>query len=265
MGRGVPRRRVPRLRAPAAATSSTHGGVADMCILGEPTESKLVLGHFGSLWLRISTRGDVHPHRLQRRPRGRELDPAHARGARRRARVDPALGAAPPRTPARRRRRRQRRRARAAASPGASRAPRTAPTSSSTSASRRRSRWRGAPDEVLELVRGLRRALPRLRDRGRGVRHRARAPRSTPATRWSRALDAAPRARSSARRPSATVTRWYSDASALTALRHPDGQLRHLDRPPRHDRRREPRHRRARRDGATSMLSPRWSSAGWPR
>jgi acetylornithine deacetylase/succinyl-diaminopimelate desuccinylase-like protein len=39
----------------------THGGVADMCILGEPTESKLVLGHFGSLWLRIGVRGDfVH-------------------------------------------------------------------------------------------------------------------------------------------------------------------------------------------------------------
>jgi acetylornithine deacetylase/succinyl-diaminopimelate desuccinylase-like protein len=35
----------------------THGGVADMCILGEPTESKVVLGHFGSLWLRISTEG----------------------------------------------------------------------------------------------------------------------------------------------------------------------------------------------------------------
>jgi acetylornithine deacetylase len=35
----------------------SHGGVADMCILGEPTESKVVLGHFGSLWLRISTRG----------------------------------------------------------------------------------------------------------------------------------------------------------------------------------------------------------------
>ena len=34
-----------------------HGGVADMCILGEPTESKIVLGHFGSLWLRISTTG----------------------------------------------------------------------------------------------------------------------------------------------------------------------------------------------------------------
>jgi acetylornithine deacetylase/succinyl-diaminopimelate desuccinylase-like protein len=39
----------------------THGGVADMCILGEPTESKLVLAHFGSLWLRIGVQGDfVH-------------------------------------------------------------------------------------------------------------------------------------------------------------------------------------------------------------
>ena len=36
----------------------THGGIADMCILGEPTEQKLVLGHFGSLWLRISTHGN---------------------------------------------------------------------------------------------------------------------------------------------------------------------------------------------------------------
>ncbi len=36
----------------------THGGLADMCILGEPTEEKLVLGHFGSLWLRISTQGN---------------------------------------------------------------------------------------------------------------------------------------------------------------------------------------------------------------
>ena len=35
----------------------THGGVADVCILGEPTESKLVVGHFGSLWLRIGVQG----------------------------------------------------------------------------------------------------------------------------------------------------------------------------------------------------------------
>src|SRR5205823_7718361 len=36
----------------------SHGGIADVCILGEPTEGKVVLGHFGSLWLRISTRGN---------------------------------------------------------------------------------------------------------------------------------------------------------------------------------------------------------------
>jgi acetylornithine deacetylase/succinyl-diaminopimelate desuccinylase-like protein len=34
-----------------------HGGAADMCILGEPTEEKLVLAHFGTLWLRLSTSG----------------------------------------------------------------------------------------------------------------------------------------------------------------------------------------------------------------
>jgi acetylornithine deacetylase/succinyl-diaminopimelate desuccinylase-like protein len=34
-----------------------HGGAADVCILGEPTENKLVLAHFGALWLRLSTHG----------------------------------------------------------------------------------------------------------------------------------------------------------------------------------------------------------------
>jgi acetylornithine deacetylase len=34
-----------------------HGGAADMCILGEPTENKLVLAHFGTLWLRLRVRG----------------------------------------------------------------------------------------------------------------------------------------------------------------------------------------------------------------
>ena len=34
-----------------------HGGAADVCILGEPTENKLVLAHFGALWLRLTTRG----------------------------------------------------------------------------------------------------------------------------------------------------------------------------------------------------------------
>ncbi len=36
----------------------THGGVADMCLLGEPTEGKVVLGHFGALWLRLRVHGD---------------------------------------------------------------------------------------------------------------------------------------------------------------------------------------------------------------
>jgi acetylornithine deacetylase len=35
----------------------SHGGAADMCILGEPTENKLVLAHFGTIWLRLSTSG----------------------------------------------------------------------------------------------------------------------------------------------------------------------------------------------------------------
>jgi acetylornithine deacetylase/succinyl-diaminopimelate desuccinylase-like protein len=34
-----------------------HGTVPDMCILGEPTDMQVVLGHYGSLWVRISTHG----------------------------------------------------------------------------------------------------------------------------------------------------------------------------------------------------------------
>src|SRR5204863_46206 len=36
---------------------TSHGAVTDMCVLGEPTEQKIVLGHYGSLWMRISTSG----------------------------------------------------------------------------------------------------------------------------------------------------------------------------------------------------------------
>ncbi len=47
----------------------THGGVADMCLLGEPTEGKVVLGHFGSLWARIGVGGDfVHTAFSEGRP-----------------------------------------------------------------------------------------------------------------------------------------------------------------------------------------------------
>jgi acetylornithine deacetylase/succinyl-diaminopimelate desuccinylase-like protein len=34
-----------------------HGGAADACILGEPTENRLVLAHFGALWLRLTVHG----------------------------------------------------------------------------------------------------------------------------------------------------------------------------------------------------------------
>jgi acetylornithine deacetylase/succinyl-diaminopimelate desuccinylase-like protein len=46
-------------RGYAAGTSHLvrHGGIADYCILGEPTEGRIVLGHYGALWARISTRG----------------------------------------------------------------------------------------------------------------------------------------------------------------------------------------------------------------
>ncbi len=35
----------------------THGVLPDMCILGEPTDMQLVLGHYGSVWVRLSTHG----------------------------------------------------------------------------------------------------------------------------------------------------------------------------------------------------------------
>ena len=38
-----------------------HGILPDMCILGEPTDMKLVLEHSGSMWARISTKG-VYVH-----------------------------------------------------------------------------------------------------------------------------------------------------------------------------------------------------------
>jgi acetylornithine deacetylase len=50
----------PQYRGYAAGSRYlvTHGGVADMCLLGEPTEGKVVLGHFGALWLRIRVHGN---------------------------------------------------------------------------------------------------------------------------------------------------------------------------------------------------------------
>ena len=117
----------------------THGGIADMCILGEPTEQRVVLGHYGTMWARISTPGPfIHTAFTARAP-GRERDRAHA-GA-----CSPTCSTG---SPSWERPLRLRRRSTASstsarcapASPGASAARRTAPTSSSTSACRRRCR-----------------------------------------------------------------------------------------------------------------------------
>jgi acetylornithine deacetylase len=36
-----------------------HGGVADCCIIGEPTTLELVRGNMGTVWVKISVRGDI--------------------------------------------------------------------------------------------------------------------------------------------------------------------------------------------------------------
>jgi acetylornithine deacetylase len=76
----------PSYRGYAAGTRHlvTHGGVADMCVLGEPTEGKVVLGHFGSLWARLGVGGDfVHTAFSEGRPNsvlrmGELLEPIRA-------------------------------------------------------------------------------------------------------------------------------------------------------------------------------------------
>ncbi len=36
-----------------------HGGVADMCVIGEPTTLRLARGNMGTVWVKISIRGDM--------------------------------------------------------------------------------------------------------------------------------------------------------------------------------------------------------------
>ena len=62
-----------------------------MCILGEPTESKVVLGHFESLWARISTKGPFVRTAFSEGRRG-ENSILRMRDVERGARVDPDLG-----------------------------------------------------------------------------------------------------------------------------------------------------------------------------
>ena len=47
-----------------------HGVVPDMCILGEPTDMQMVLGHYGSLWVKLTMHGlYVHTAFSQKRQR----------------------------------------------------------------------------------------------------------------------------------------------------------------------------------------------------
>ena len=227
-----------------------------MCILGEPTEGKVVLGHFGSLWLRIGDAGQLHPHRLLRgqgatRTRSCacarcidavlewiptwEADPENA------YRGEPAIvnvgaiaggfGWRVSRTPHR---------------TDLFLDVRVPPTKPMAVA-------RG---QVLDMVRDLRAALPRLRRRGRGLRDRARRRdrRGPPADRRdrrerTREVFGAPPGRA---RHALVLGR-----VGAHALRRADGQLRHIDaacstRPRREPRRstgwsRPPRSTRARR------------------
>ena len=134
----------------------------------------------------------LHPHRVQRGQARPELDPAHARGDGRGARVDPDLGGRSlerlPRREGDRQHRRRRGRLRLArlahAAPHRS-VPRRARAADEGDGRRAA---RGA--RLRALARG---ALPRLRDRGRGLRDGARARRSTRGTSSSPAIDAVAR------------------------------------------------------------------------
>ena len=119
----------------------SHGGVADMCLLGEPTEGKVVLGHYGAIWLRIRVHGNFIHTAFSEGKRDQnsilrmhevtgailewiptwENDPSNAL-----PRCDARSSTSAPSR---------------AASAGASRARRTTPTCSSTCACRRRRRW----------------------------------------------------------------------------------------------------------------------------
>ena len=191
----------------------SHGGVADMCLLGEPTEGKVVLGHYGALWLRIRVHGNfIHTAFSE----GRRSENAILRLHEVLSAVqewiptwedDPANGY---------------RGAKAIVNIGAieggfgwrvSRTPHHAdlfldirvPPTKAMGIARR---------EVLAMVRAAGGTIPRFRDRGRGVRHRtgrgdrraARARRRDRCITRGGVRDA----------PERDVTRWFSDASALT-------------------------------------------------
>ena len=223
----------------------SHGGVADMCLLGEPTEGKVVLGHFGALWLRIRVHGDfIHTAFSEgRRDRNAILrqrqvlaaveewiptwedDPANGyRGAKAIVNVGAIEGGFGWRV---------------------SRTPHHAdlfldirvPPTKPMAVARR---------EVLDMVRGLARAVHGVRCRGRGLRDRPgcrdrRGPRARRGDR--RRTRGGLRRAAGARRDPLVLRRVRTDP-----LRRPDRELRDVDRAHGRRARREPRDRRARED-----------------
>ena len=246
-GRGVPRLR-GRLAPPRRRTAASP----DMCILGEPTEQKLVLGHFGSLWLRLTTHGPRSSTRRSRRAGARRTRSCACARCSTRARVAAGAGrrrcptatCAAWRTSARSR----------AASAGASRGRRTGPTSSSTCACRPTSRWRR---------RGARRSSSR---RGARTGVEAEVYVTAPGAEIDEAhplvgaLDEAHEevfgAAPGARRDALVLGR-----VGAHALRDRDRQLRHLVRAAGPGVRREPRDRRARARSPRSTRARRRGSA----
>ena len=238
----------------------SHGGVADMCLLGEPTEGKVVLGHFGALWLRIRVHGDfIHTAFSEGRRdrnsilRAREVldavlewvpawedDPANAyQGAKAIVNVGAIEGGFGWR---------------------ASRTPhhtdlfldvRVPPTKEMAVARR----------EVLDMVRGLAERFPDYARRGGGLRHRAGGGDRGGARARRRDRRRARRGlgRAAGARRDALVQRRVR----AHALRRADRQLRHLDRADGRRAGREPRDRRARQDGRG--LRARCDGGLWPR
>jgi len=50
-----------------------HGVLPDMCILGEPTDMRVVLEHFGSMWVPHFVHRHLRPYGILRRPGRNEL------------------------------------------------------------------------------------------------------------------------------------------------------------------------------------------------
>ena len=238
----------------------SHGGVADMCVLGEPTEQRIVLGHYGSIWLR------------SRRHAGRSSTPRSAADAPRRTRscacatvLDAVLEWIPewqaPHVVRRQARRRQRR-----LDPGRLSLARVADAGAHRPLPRRA---RAADDADGGGARRARRLGARAcRSASPTTASTGEVYVTAPGAEIEEGHELVPAIDEShtevyGSAPERDTVRWFSDATVLTRYGDPDRQLRHVERASRH-RGREPR-------DPTGWSTPRGStrsaararSAGW--